>query len=171
MISSKIRLLSFFFITVLLLGALASCGNNGPYWKFTRKLEPLTEEQIEECNAAYRVENLGTYDEYVGSKSEDMREQVEKVYFGLKFIQNNVYTPYLGTFGGAIVVGTSLAPKDELYVLGDHRLEMGSLKKITVYKSGKFVSLLQAYNSDWITDADVQIIEERIALYQRKLEK
>lgn len=162
--SAKIRVISIIFILVMLLGILASCGND-PYFKFTRELEPLTEEQIEECNEAYRVSYFGSYDEYVGSKSEDMREQAERIYYGMKFIQNNVYTPYLGTFGGAIVCGSALNQEEEYYVLGEHRLEMGSLKKITVYKDGKFVTISQAYNSGWLTDADVQTIEDRIEKY------
>ena len=136
--SAFFRLVSIIFILVMLVGALASCGDD-PYYKFSRDLEPLTEEQIEECNAAYRDAYFGSYDEYVSSKSENMREQAEKIYFGMKLIQNNVYTPYLGTFGGAIVCGTTMSAEEEFYVLGEHRLDMGTLKKITVYKDGKIV--------------------------------
>ena len=103
----KIKTLSLFFIFVLLLSALVSCGED-PYYKFSRDLEPLTDEQIEECNEALRVDYFGSYDEYVTSKSEDMRDKAEKIYYGMKFIQNNVYTPYLGTFGGAIVCGNAM---------------------------------------------------------------
>ncbi len=168
--SAFFRLVSIIFILVMLVGALASCGDD-PYYKFSRDLEPLTEEQIEECNAAYRDAYFGSYDEYVSSKSENMREQAEKIYFGMKLIQNNVYTPYLGTFGGAIVCGTTMSAEEEFYVLGEHRLDMGTLKKITVYKDGKIVTLSQAYNSGWITDADVQTLADRIAQYHAKLEK
>lgn len=168
--SAFFRFISIVFILVMLVGALASCGDD-PYYKFSRDLEPLTEEQIEECNAAYRDAYFGSYDEYVSSKSENMREQAEKIYFGMKLIQNNVYTPYLGTFGGAIVCGTTMSAEEEFYVLGEHRLDMGTLKKITVYKDGKIVTLSQAYNSGWITDADVQTLADRIAQYHAKLEK
>ena len=166
----KIKTLSLFFVFALLLCTLASCADD-PYYKFSRDLEPLTDEQIEACNAAYRDDYFGSYDEYVGSKSEEMREQAEKIYYGMKFIQNNVYTPYLGTFSGAIVCGNSIANEEEVYILGDKVLEMGSMKKITVYRDGKFVSISQAYNSGWLTDADVQVIIERIAQYEAKLAK
>ncbi len=166
----KIKTLSLFFVFTLLLCTLASCADD-PYYKFSRDLEPLTDEQIEECNKAYRDEYFGSYDEYVASKSEDMRAQAEKIYYGMKLIQNNVYTPYLGTVNGVIVCGTTMNAETETYVLGNHTLEMGTLKKITVYKDGNIASISQAYNSGWITDADVQIISERIAQYHAKLEK
>ena len=166
MISSKIKSLAIFIVFIILLGTLASCGKNAPYFKFSRDLEPLTDEQIEECNAAYRDSYFGSYEEYVASKSEDMREQAEKIYYGMKFIQNNVYTPYLGTFDGVIVVGSSLTTEEETYIIGGTAFEMGSLKKITVYKDGKFASIEQAYNSGWITDDDIAIISERIEKYE-----
>lgn len=168
--SAFFRSISVILILVLLVGALASCGD-APYYKFSRDLEPLTEEQIEECNKVYRDAYFGSYEEYVGSHSEDMREQAERVYYGMKLIQNNIYTPYLGTFGGAIVCGTTMSAEDEYYVLGEQRLDMGTLKKISVYKDGKIVSLSQAYNSGWITDADVQTLADRIAKYHSSLEK
>lgn len=170
MISSKIKTISLFLVSILLLGIFCSCGED-PYFKFSRDLEPLTEEQIEACNSAYRDDYFGSYDEYVGSSSEDMREQAERIYYGMKFIQNNVYTPYLGTFSGTIICASALSKDEDHYVLGDLRLEMGTLKKITVYKDGKFVTLSQAYNSGWITDADVQIIANRIEQYHAELEK
>lgn len=168
--SAFFRSISVIFILVILAGALASCGNS-PYYKFSRDLEPLTEEQIEACNAAYRDEYFGSYDEYVSSKSEDMRAQAEEIYYGMKMIQNNIYTPYLGTFGGAIVCGTTMNAQTEYYVLGEQRIDMGELKKISVYKDGKIVSLSQAYNSGWLTDADVQILADRLADYHSSLEK
>ena len=167
---SKIKTLSLFFALTLLLCALVSCAE-GPYYKFDRKLEALTDEQIEECNAAYRDEYFGSYDEYVSSKSEDMREQAEKVYYGMKLIQNNVYTPYLGTFSGAIVVGTALGNEEETYMIGGNAFEMGSLKKITVYKDGEFVSLSQAYNSGWLTDEDIAGLSARIETYDKEMKK
>ena len=100
-----------------------------------------------------------------------MREQAEKIYYGMKLIQNNVYTPYLGTFSGAIVCGTTMSAEEEYYVLGEQRIDMGELKKISVYKDGKIVSLSQAYNSGWLTDADVQILAGRLAEYHSSLEK
>lgn len=166
----KIKTLSLFFVFIFLLGAFVSCAED-PYYKFSRELEELTDEQIEKCNEDYRIDYFGSYDEYVSSKSENMREQAAKIYYGMKFIQNNIYTPYLGTFSGTIVCGSALEMDQELYILGDHRLQMGSINKITVYKDGKFVSILQAYNSGWITDADVQAIEARIALYDAALKK
>ena len=166
----KIKTLSLFFIFALLLTALVSCGED-PYYKFSRDLEPLSDEQIEECNEALRADYFGSYDEYVTSKSEDMRDKAEKIYYGMKFIQNNVYTPYLGTFGGAIVCGNSIANEEEVYILDGKVLEMGSMKKITVYKDGKFASISQAYSSGWLTDADVQVILDRIAQYDAKLAK
>ena len=168
--SAFFRSISVIFILVIIAGALASCGE-GPYYKFSSDLEPLTEEQIEACNAAYRDAYFGSYEEYVASKSEDMREQAEKRYYGMKLIQNNVYTPYLGTFGGAIVCGTTMSAEEEYYILGERRIEMGELKKISVYKDGKIVSLSQAYNSGWITDADVQTLAGRLAQYHSSLEK
>ncbi len=167
---SKIKTLPLIFALALLLCALVSCAED-PYYKFYRKLEPLTDEQIEECNSAYRDAYFGSYDEYIASKSEDMREQAEKVYFGMKFVQNNVYTPYLGTFSGTIVVGSALNPEEELYMIGDSVFKMGSLKKITVYKDGKFVSISQAYSSGWLTDADIAAISERIELYDAERAK
>lgn len=166
----KIKALSLFFVFTLLLCTLASCGED-PYYKFSRDLEPLTEEQIEACNAAYRDDYFGSYEEYLASKSEDMREQAEKIYYGMKLIQNNVYTPYLGTVNGVIFCGTTMNSTDEIYILGNHALELGTLKKITAYKDGKLVSIEQAYNSGWITDADVQIIVDRIAQYHASFEK
>ena len=171
MTRSKIHSLSMILALVLLLGSLASCGGDDPDFKFSRKLEPLTDEQIEECNEAYRISYFGSLEEYLATKSDNMREQAEKIYYGMKFIQNNAYTPYLGTFSGTIVVGSSITQEEESYTLGSHKLEMGSLKKITVYKDGKFVTISQAYNSGWITDTDVQMIEERIALYLERLAK
>ncbi len=169
--TSKIRILSFFFISVLLLCTLSSCGKDDPYYKFDRKLESLTDEQIEECNSAYRDEYFGSYDEYVLSKSEDMREQAEKVYYGMKLIQNNVYTPYLGTFSGAIVVGNALGNEKETYMIGGADFEMGSLKKITVYKDGEILSLSQAYNSGRLTDEDISGISARIEKYDEEMKK
>jgi hypothetical protein len=166
----KIRILSF-FISVLLLCTFASCGKDDPYYKFDRKLEALTDEQIEECNSAYREDYFGAYDEYIASKSDDIRDRAEKAYFGMKFIQNNVYTPYLGTFGGAIVVGTSLRDEKEIYMIGSSAFEMGSLKKITVYKNGEFVSLSQAYNSGWLTDEDIAGLSARIEKYEKEMKK
>lgn len=168
--SSFFRSISVIFILVMLVGTLASCGED-PYYKFSRDLEPLTEEQIEACNAAYRDDYFGSYEEYVSSKSDEMREQAEKIYYGMKLIQNNIYTPYLGTFSGAIVCGTTMNEKEEYYILGEQRIDMGTLKRISVYKDGKIVSLSQAYNSGWITDADVQMIADRIAEYHSSLEK
>ena len=98
-----------------------------------------------------------------------MRDKEEKIYYGMKLIQNNVYTPYLGTFGGAIVCGNSIANEEEVYILDGKVLEMGSMKKITVYKDGQFVSISQAYNSGWLTDADITAISERIELYDAKM--
>lgn len=167
---SKIKILSLFFALTLLFCALVSCAED-PYYKFDRKLEPLTDEQIEECNSAYRDEYFGSYDEYVLSKSEDMREQAEKVYYGMKLIQNNVYTPYLGTFSGAIVVGNALGNEKETYMIGGADFEMGSLKKITVYKDGQFVSISQAYNSGWLTDEDISGISARIEKYDEEMKK
>ena len=69
----KIKALSLFFVFTLLLSTLASCGED-LYYKFSRDLEPLTDEQIEECNAAYRDDYFGSYDEYISSKPEDMRD-------------------------------------------------------------------------------------------------
>lgn len=168
--SAFFRSISVIFILVLLVGTLASCGED-PYYKFSRDLERLTDEQIEECNATYRNAYFGSYEEYVGSHSEGMREQAERVYYGMKLIQNNIYTPYLGTFSGAIVCGTTMSAQEESYVLGEQRLDTGDLKKISVYKDGQIVSLSQAYNSGWITDADVQILAERLADYHSSLEK
>lgn len=165
---SKIKILSLFFALTMLLCALVSCAED-PYYKFSRDLEPLTDEQIEACNAAYREDYFGPYDEYISSKSESMRDQAEKAYYGMKFVQNNVYTPYLGTFSGAIVVGSALNMESELYMIGDTVLQTGSIKKITVYKDGQFVSISQAYNSGWLTDADIAAISERIELYDAKM--
>lgn len=167
---SKIKTLSFFFALTLLLCALVSCADD-PYYKFDRALEPLTDEQIEECNSAYREDYFGAYDEYIVSKSDDIRDRAEKAYFGMKFIQNNVYTPYLGTFSGAIVVGTSLRDEKEIYMIGSSAFEMGSLKKITVYKDGVFLSLSQAYNSGWLTDEDIAGLSARIEKYDKEMKK
>ena len=167
---SKIKTLSIFFALTLLLCALVSCAED-PYFKFDRTLEPLTDEQIEECNSAYREDYFGDYDEYIASKSEDMREQAEKAYLGMKFIQNSVYTPYLGTYSGAIVVGTSIRNEEETYMIGSSVFEMGSLKKITVYKNGEFVSLSQAYNSGWLTDEDIAGLSARIKTYDEEMKK
>lgn len=168
---SKIKIISFFLVSVLLLGALASCGKDDPYYKFDRALEPLSDEQIEECNSAYREEYFGAYDEYIASKSDDIRDRAEKAYFGMKFIQNNVYTPYLGTFSGAIVVGTSLRDEKEIYMIGNSAFEIGSLKKITIYKDGVFLSLSQAYNSGWLTDEDIAGLSARIEKYDKEMKK
>ena len=165
---SKIKILSLFFALTMLLCALVSCAED-PYYKFYRKLEPLTDEQIEECNSDYRNAYFGPYDEYIASKTEDVLDQAQKAYFGMKFVQNNVYTPYLGTFSGAIVVGSALNMEGELYMIGDTVLQTGSIKKITVYKDGQFVSISQAYNSGWLTDADIAAISERIELYDAKM--
>ena len=167
---SKIKTLSLLFALALLLCALVSCADD-PYYKFDRALEPLTDEQIEECNSAYREDYFGAYDEYIASKSEDMRDQAEKAYFGMKFIQNSVYNPYLGTFSGAIVVGTSIRNEKETYIIGVTEFEMGSLKKITVYKNGEFVSLSQAYNSGWLTDEDIAGLSARIEKYEKEMKK
>lgn len=170
MIPTKIKTLALFIVSVMLLGVFCACAED-PYYKFSRHLEPLTDEQIEACNAAYRDAYFGSYEEYISSKSENMREQAEKVYYGMKFIQNNIYTPYLGTFSGTIVVGSALGNEDDFYKIGDSVFKMGSLKKITVCKDGRFVTLSQAYNSGWITDADIAAISERIAQYDAKLAK
>ena len=154
----------------MLLGSLTACAED-PYYKFSRDLEPLTDEQIEACNSAYREDYFGPYDKYISSKSESMRDQAEKAYFGMKFVQNNVYTPYLGTFSGTIVVGSALNMEGELYMIGDTVLQTGSIKKITVYKDGQFVSISQAYNSGWLTDADIAAISERIELYDAAINK
>ena len=161
---SKIKILSLFFALTMLLCALVSCAED-PYYKFSGDLEPLTDEQIEECNSAYRDAYFGSYEEYVSSKPENMREQAEKIYYGMQLVQNNVYTPYLGSFSGTIVVGSALSGEEDLYMIGDAVFKMGSLKKITVYKDGKCVTLSQAYNSGWITDADIAVISERVAQY------
>ena len=167
---SKIRSLSLIFVLLMLLGSLTACAED-PYYKFSRDLEPLTDEQIEACNSAYREDYFGPYDKYISSKSESMRDQAEKAYFGMKFVQNNVYTPYLGTFSGTIVVGSALNMEGELYMIGDTVLQTGSIKKITVYKDGQFVSISQAYNSGWLTDADIAAISERIELYDAAINK
>lgn len=167
---SKIRSLSLIFVLIMLLGSLTACGED-PYYKFSRDLEPLTDEQIEACNSAYREDYFGPYDEYISSKSESVRNQAENAYYGMKLVQNSVYTPYLGTFSGAIVVGSALGNEEELYMIGDSAFKNGSLKKITVYKDGKFASVSQAYNSGWITKDDVSAIEARIALYDAEMAK
>ena len=167
---SKIKILSLFFVFVLLLGALASCGED-PYYKFSRDLEPLTDEQIEECNAAYREDYFGTYEEFCASKSDDVLEQAERIYYGMKLVQNNVYTPYLGIFSGAIVCGNALNMDQELYLIDGKPVKMGVINKITVYKDGKFASISQAYNSGWITKEDVTAIEARIEQYSAAMEK
>lgn len=167
---SKIKTLSLFFVFLLLLCTLSSCGED-PYYKFSGSLEPLTDEQIEACNAAYREDYFGTYEEYCASKSDDVLQQAERIYYGMKFIQNNVYTPYLGTFGGAIVCGNALNVEIEEYLLGSHNFEMGSLNRVRVYKDGEFVSLSKAYENGWITDADVKVIEDRIAEYDASFSK
>lgn len=154
----------------MLLGVFCSCAEDS-YYKFNRDLEKLTDEQIEACNAAYREDYFGPYDEYISSKSESMRDQAEKAYFGMKFVQNNVYTPYLGTFSGTIVVGSALNMEGELYMIGDTVLQTGSIKKITVYKDGQFVSISQAYNSGWLTDDDIAAISARIELYDAEMAK
>ena len=167
---SKIRSLSLIFVLIMLIGSLTACGED-PYYKFSRDLEPLTDEQIEACNSAYREDYFGPYDEYISSKTEDILDQAEKAYFGMKFVQNNVYTPYLGTFSGAIVVGSALGNDSELYMIDDSVFKNGSINKITVYKDGKFTSVSQAYNSGWITKDDVSAIEARIALYDAEMAK
>ena len=167
---SKIRSLSLIFVLIMLLGALTACGEDA-YYKFSRDLEPLTAEQIEACNAAYREDYFGPYDEYISAKPDSMKEQAEKAYYGMKLVQNNVYTPYLGTFSGTIVVGSALGENEELYMIGDSVFKNGSLNKITVYKDGQIVSISQAYNSGWLTDADIAAISARIELYDAEMAK
>ena len=167
---SKIKTLSLFFVFLLLLCTLSSCGED-PYYKFSPDLEPLTEEQIEACNEDYREDYFGSYDEYAASKSGTSIDEVNRIYYGMKFIQNNVYTPYLGTFGGAIVCGNAMNVEAEEYLLGSHNFESGSLKRVKVYKDGKFVSLSKAYENGWITDADVKVIEDRIVQYDASFAK
>ena len=168
---SKIRSLSLFFVFAMLVGILAACGKEDPYYMFSKDLEPLTDEQIEQYNSVYRESILGPFDEYVNSKSEDMRERAENAYLGLKWIKNDIYSPYLGTFGDVIVCGTSINSEEDEYILGGERFDMGSLRKITAYRDGKFVTLSQAYNSGWLTDADIAVIAERIEQYEAKRAK
>ena len=167
---SKIKILSLFIVSLMLLGVFCSCAED-PYYKFNRDLEKLTDEQIEACNAAYREDYFGPYDEYISAKPDSMKEQAEKAYYGMKLVQNNVYTPYLGTFSGTIVVGSALGENEELYMIGDSVFKNGSLNKITVYKDGQIVSISQAYNSGWLTDADITAISARIELYDAEMAK
>jgi len=136
------------------------------FWMYTPELEPLTQEQVEECNRAYRLHCLGTLEEYIATYPEEKKQYAKKSYYELEFISTSRLSPYLGTFNDAIVsVWTTDATESVEIVIGEYVIGFPTVSGIIVYKDSKICSIKTAYEKGWLTDDNIKIISERVDKY------
>ena len=144
------------------------------FWMYTPELEPLTQEQVDACNQAFRIYAYGPLDEFIASSDLD-KESTIKYYEKLKFISTEKDRPYFGTFNGAIVtaglmIGIS-GMEIENVELGGHTIHFQHYGGISVYKDGTVVGIYEAYERGWLTDDDIGTISERMDKFNQALNK
>lgn len=136
------------------------------FWMYTPELEPLTQEQVDECNRAYRLKCFGTLEEYIATYPEEKKQYAEENYYDLVFIVPHRGAPYLGTFNGAIVSSwTSDAMEAVEIVIGEYVMYFPTISGIIVYKDGEICDIVSAYEKGWLTDDNIKIISERLDKY------
>ena len=144
------------------------------FWMYTPELEPLTQEQVDACNQAFRIYAYGPLDELIASSDLD-KESTIKYYEKLKFISTEKDRPYFGTFNGAIVtaglmIGIS-GMEIENVELGGHIIHFQHYGGISVYKDGTVVGIYEAYERGWLTEYDIGTISERMDKFNQALNK
>ncbi len=138
------------------------------FWMYTPELEPLTQEQVDECNRAYRLKCFGTLEEYIATYPEEKKQYAEENYYDLVFIVPHRGAPYLGTFNGAIVsVWTSDAMESVEIVIGNYVMYFPTASGILVYKEGEICDIVSAYEKGWLTDDNIKTISERLEKYHK----
>ena len=136
------------------------------FWMYTPELEPLTQEQVDACNQAYRLKCFGTWEEYYESLPEEKKQYAEENYYELVFIHTSRYAPYLGTFNDAIVTSwTSEAMESVEIVIGEYVMYFPTISGILVYKDGEICDIVSAYEKGWLTDDNIKTISERLEKY------
>ena len=136
------------------------------FWMYTPELEPLTQEQVDACNQAFRLYCCGTLEEYIASYPEGKEEKAEKDYYETMFISTEKSRPYLGTFNGAIVTAGILESMEETIIqIAGYTISFPTSAGISVYKDGELCSIKTAYEKGWLTGDNIRVISERVKKY------
>lgn len=150
------------------------------YPMFVADLEPLSEEEMMKINEVYedwKYEQL--YERYISSDGNDP-EQADEYARSLlgddphRFFNKERYRnyQYYGKFGDCVV----LATQDNRYVLMNSRVagyefELGgSTAGLVVYRDGEMMTLHEAYDAGFMTDAQVGAAHERHLAYMEYLD-
>ncbi|MBQ4141042.1 MAG: hypothetical protein IJD70_06865 [Clostridia bacterium] len=143
------------------------------FWMYTPELEPLTQEQVDACNQAWRLKLCGTLEDYIASYPEGKEQKAENDYYDVMFISTTKSRPYLGTFNGAIVTAGLMIGITGLEVenveLGGHIIHFEHSGGISVYKDGTIIGIYEAYEREWLTDDDIEIISKRMDKFNQAL--
>ena len=140
------------------------------FWMYTPELEPLTQEQVDACNQAWRLKLCGSLEEYIASYPEGKEQTAEKNYYETMFISTVKSRPYLGTFNGAIVSAGILDSTEETIInVAGYVIGFASPAGISVYKDGEICSIQTAYEKGWLTEDNIRIISERVKKYYKEL--
>ena len=136
------------------------------FWMYTPELEPLTQEQVDACNQAYRLLCLGTLEEYIATWPEGKEQAAEKDYYELTFISRYRGRPYLGTFNGAVVSTWFMDATVETRIeIAGYVMTFPTSGSIQVYKDGEICDITIAYEKGWLTDDNIKTISERVEKY------
>ena len=139
------------------------------FWMYTPELEPLTQEQVDACNQAYRLKCFGTWEEFYKSFPEEKKQYAEEAYYDAMFIRPTRGAPYLGTFNGAIVSAwTSDFTESVEIVIGNYVMYFPTASGILVYKEGEICDIVAAYEKGWLTDDNIKTISERLKKYHEE---
>ncbi len=140
------------------------------FWMYTPELESLTQEQVDECNQAWRLKVCGTLEDYIASYPEGKEQKAEKDYYETMFISTEKSRPYLGTFNGAIVSAGILDSMEETIIkVAGYVISFPTSAGISAYKDGEICSIKTAYEKGWLTDDNIRVISERVKKYYKEL--
>ena len=140
------------------------------FWLYTPELEPLTQEQIDACDQAYRLKCCGTLEEYIATWPEGKEQAAEKDYYELTFISRYRGRPYLGTFNDAIVsTWLSDATVETRIEIAGYVMTFPTSGSIMVYKDGEICDIIEAYEKGWLTDDNIKTISERVEKYHNAI--
>ena len=136
------------------------------FWMYTPELEPLTQEQVDACNQAWRLKLCGTLEDYIASYPEGKEQKAEKDYYETMFISTEESRPYLGTFNGAIVTaGIRESMEETIIQIAGYTISFPTSAGISVYKDGELCSIKTAYEKGWLTGDNIRVISERVKKY------
>jgi len=140
------------------------------FWLYTPELEPLTQEQIDACDQAYRLKCCGTLEEYIATWPEGKEQAAEKDYYELTFISRYRGRPYLGTFNDAIVSTWLMDSMVETRIeIAGYVMTFPTSGSIMVYKDGEICDIIEAYEKGWLTDDNIKTISERVEKYHNAI--